>query len=174
MRLAILSALLFVGQVFAADCSCTGKSDEEVHGGNRDPLRWQSIVRLMDSGSAFNPPWNCFEHRVFNDSENEVTDIFWKVAKFEEDSIPKKDNRCQVYIGEGSIQKPLAEGLLYYSVGKVLRYARLCGPAPRRGCESGNTDPSQHSGAEFGDRGFQSLDWCEKQHSFSIVGSTFK
>lgn len=118
MRLAILSALLFVGQVFAADCSCTGKSDEEVHGGNRDPLRWQSIVRLMDSGSAFNPPWNCFEHRVFNDSENEVTDIFWKVAKFEEDSIPKKDNRCQVYIGEGSIQKPLAEGLLYYSVGK--------------------------------------------------------
>jgi hypothetical protein len=134
MRIALLAVLVCAGHMCAADCSCTGKGDAEQHGGNSVPLRWQSIERLLDPGSSYNPPWYCFEHRVFNDSASEVTDIFWKIARFERDSIPKHEDRCAVYMSQGDLQKPLPSGRMYYSVG--VRYYDTTVYAPQGSGES--------------------------------------
>lgn len=54
--------------------------------------------------------------RVDNKSDRDVTDIFWKVAGFERDVVPKQDSICDATPLEGE-EKPHPEGPLYYSTG---------------------------------------------------------
>jgi hypothetical protein len=54
-------------------------------GGTGVPLVWQSLQRLLDSGSDNQHIWRCYERRITNKSDRDVTDVFWKVAGFERD-----------------------------------------------------------------------------------------
>ncbi len=118
MRL-ILVFLMFVAPVFGQSptCSCTGTSnDPPLEGGDSKPLLWHSLKRLYMEGSNNSAAWYCFERRVDNKSDRDVTDVSWKVAGFEKDEIQKRDSTCDATALEGEKQ-PHPKGPLNYNVG---------------------------------------------------------
>jgi hypothetical protein len=115
MRAFAFGFLIFVGPLFA-DCSCTGKSTDAIYnGGDGQPLLWKSMQRLLQGGSPRNPLY-CYERQVENKSDRDVTDVFWKVAGFEKDLIPRKDFRCDASSLFGNLKHPDPTGPLYYNV----------------------------------------------------------
>ena len=118
MRLIIF--LLFFGSVAGqafGQCTCTGQSpDPPLQGGDGNPLVWHSLKRLYMPETNNSPAWYCFERSVDNKSDRNVTDVFWKVAGFEKDVIPKQEPRCDVTPLEGE-DKSHPQGPLYYNVG---------------------------------------------------------
>lgn len=119
MRL-ILFFLVSVAQLCAqtaGTCSCTGvSSNTPLEGGDGKPLHWRSLKRLVTPENNDSTAWYCFERRVDNNSDRDVTDVFWKVAGFEKDEIPEQDSRCDAATLQGE-KKPHPQGPLYYNVG---------------------------------------------------------
>lgn len=135
MRALTFGLLLFFGQAFAQDCSCTGQSQDPIeNGGDGAPLLWQSMERLYRSGSA---SWYCYERRVINRSDRDVTDVFWKVAGFEKSLIPKHDDRCDANPFAEGYQQPHPKGRLYFSVGGEFYPTAVY--APQHGFEDSKT-----------------------------------
>jgi hypothetical protein len=97
-------------------CACTGQSSDRHEGGDASPLRWMSLARLVRSTPTSGPEY-CYERRVDNQSDRDVTDIYWPVAGVERPWVGAHQPICDATSMPGAYRQPHPTGPLHYNTG---------------------------------------------------------
>src|SRR6266568_8121754 len=93
----ILMLLIFPVSTIAQkqSCECTGQSKATIYsGGDKSPLTFYSLERLLQPGTAQSDPIHCYERNVPNHSDRDVTDVLWEVAGYYRYLLPSKQPIC--------------------------------------------------------------------------------
>jgi hypothetical protein len=99
-----------------ARCSCTGQSADRHEGGNGAPLRWSSLMRQVGSNPRTGPEY-CYERSVDNQSDRDVTNVYWEVAGIERPYLEKHQPICDATSMTGVFKSPDPAGPLNFNTG---------------------------------------------------------
>jgi hypothetical protein len=92
--------LLALPPVFATHCKCEGIKDPKTDSERKDqdnvPPHWQSIQRLDHRAEAAGlSDRRCYEKRITNATQADMTDVWWAVANFYRAVIFAQKSVCQ-------------------------------------------------------------------------------
>jgi hypothetical protein len=118
----LIAMLLIMPLVIFAQCECTEQSREHIYRGGDDlHLSWYSLQRQEHDGDPTGdpPPIFCYERKVQNRTDQEVTDIYWPIAGYQKKILPAQSLKCccDSTSVPGPIKQPLPQGPLYYGPG---------------------------------------------------------